>query len=233
MSTTLQAKTTARLILGAVALTLVAGLALAASSGSGTLLFTNTAQEGPGGEGSPPDGAPGEGRRPCRGGPGGIAAHAIHGELIVPQRPEPGEDPPEPGTEPTEFETIVLDAGVVTAVSDDSLTLERPDGKKVTVTITDDTRQREDADIEVGDKVRVIADTDGNARAIMSRPDRPSGPPDGEVQARPETGAEAGIERANKPCRPHRGARSGAPGARGRGDGEGPENPLEDVSSPV
>lgn len=244
MSTRLTGKVVANLIVGLVALALVAGLALAFSGGSSTVSFTNTAQEGSGGEGAPPDGAPPEGegqegrRGPCRGpGAGGVAAHAIHGELIVPERPEPGEEPPEPGTEPTEFETIVLDAGEVTAVSDDSLTLERPDGEKVTVKITDDTKQREDAAIEVGDKVRVIADSDGNARAIMSRPDRPAGAPEGEEQARPEGAANPGAEGDGRPCRPHRGGPGGPRGGGGGGgrpaDGEGPENPPEDVSTPA
>lgn len=101
--------------------------------------------------------------------------HAIHGEVIVPVRPAEGT--PE-DAEPT-FETVEFDRGKVVTATDDELTLERPDGVKVTVTISDATRFKgasKGSELTIGSPVFVVA-KDGTARHIgQPRDQRPPRP---------------------------------------------------------
>lgn len=196
MTGILKAKTVATLLAAATALALLAGLALAVSSDDSTLVL-NTAEDTPlaqaedgdgggGAEANADEGEEGEADRPhrrCRG-RGGPLGGAIHGELIVPERPESSEDGEGEGAdedaEPT-FETVVMDRGEVVSVDGNSVTIERPDGERVTVRITDDTKMG-DGEISVGDRVHVMADTEGNARVVAGH-NRPQ--PEGEGEARP------------------------------------------------
>lgn len=177
MSRMLTVRSVANVAVALVALVLLAGLALAVSGDDGAVTFTNTAQEDDAGEepGDRLDNRPGDRGdvlRRCRPHRGPVR-HAIHGELIVPERPEGEEE-----TESASFQTVVFDAGEVVEVSDDSLTLQRPDGESVTVRLGDDTRMRDDAP-EAGDTVRVVADDDGNARAVHTkRESRPESRPE-------------------------------------------------------
>ena len=195
----------ANVLIGLMVLAVVAGVAVAVS-GDDEGSFTNTALEDQTGA-SQDEGRPG---RPCRG-PAGPLRHAIHGELIVPEPPAEGEEPSEDA--PKSWQTIVFDAGTVVEASDDQLTLERPDGKKVTVDITDETRMREDAQLDEGDPVRVIADDDGHALGIMTPPDdRAQGQGQGEGEAQGEAQGEgARAERAAMRCGPRPGGMRGGP----------------------
>ncbi|MBI2169717.1 MAG: hypothetical protein HYU28_09510, partial [Actinobacteria bacterium] len=165
MSTTLSSRSKASIVVGIAVLAVVAGLAITTGGGDDSVVFSNAAQaQAQDGQGGDPQG------RPCPG-RGGPLGHAIHGELIVPEPPEDeseqaGEEPDE-DAEPT-FRNVVLDAGEVTAISDDSISLERPDGEEVTVGLTDDTKMREAP--EEGDRAVVVADEDGNALRVMYRP---------------------------------------------------------------
>ena len=130
--------------------------------------------------------APGDGpRRPGPG--GGPLARAVHGNLIV--RAQDGT-----------FENVAFDRGTLTAVSDSSLTLQRPDGVDVTVKLDGDTRYRgveNAAALRKGEPAAVVS-KDGTARVVMQRdPDAPARRP-GEGRRRPggpggPAGAPAGF----------------------------------------
>lgn len=70
------------------------------------------------------------------------------------------------------FALIITDAGTVTAVDGNTLTLERADGETVTVTASDDTKIRKGreaasmGDIEVGDIARVVQVDDGESTTV-------------------------------------------------------------------
>src|SRR4051794_1769392 len=59
----------------------------------------------------------------------GVLARAVHGDLVV--RGKDGN-----------FENVTYDRGTLDGVSGDTLTLTRPDGKKVSVKLTSDTKYR-------------------------------------------------------------------------------------------
>ena len=99
-------------------------------------------------------------RRPNR--PGHRLAHrAVHGDLIV--RGEDGE-----------FENVTFDRGRLTSVAEGSLTLERPDGVTVTVTLDDATRYRgvESADALRAGRPVFVTSKDGTATVVRQRPER-------------------------------------------------------------
>lgn len=225
MTAMLRSRSVASLTIAGLVLALVAGLALAVSHDESSLVLNTAAQEDQEENSADGDGQADAGRRRCgahRGGRFGPLGDAIHGELVVPEPPEEGEEGDEGDAEGARtFETVVLDAGEVTAVDDDSLTLERPDGESVTVRITDDTKMREAP--EEGDHVRVIADDDGNARAILARPERADRPERDERRAQAERvrGTAQG-----RPCGP--GAQGRRPGGRGPAPGA-PESTSEEI----
>lgn len=161
----------------------LAGAALAAGSDSTTSLLEAAAQED-GEEADAPEGVD-EQRRPCRPhGPGPEAeadgssgrrpgppfGRAIHAEVILPD----GDG----------FRTLVLDRGRAVEVSETSLTLERPDGERVTVTVTSETEVY--GEPEAGNPVSVAATPDGDALRIWAGPRCPDGPrPTGQNPPRP------------------------------------------------
>lgn len=153
----------AHVLIGMMALALVAGVAVAVS-GDDEVSFTNAALDTENG-----GGAADEHGRPRWCPPGGPLRAAIHGELLVPEPPAEGEEPDEDA--PKSWRTVIFDAGTVVEARDDELTLERPDGEEVTVDIIDETKMREDAELEEGDRVAVIADEDGDALGVMTPPD--------------------------------------------------------------
>jgi len=102
-------------------------------------------------------------------GPG--VGHAIHGELLVPVRSEDGSDAPRT------FETVIFDRGRVVTATDEQLTLERPDGQRVTVALNDDTSFRgvsKGSELKEGSPVFVVA-KDGVARHVGQPKPRPEG----------------------------------------------------------
>ena len=110
-----------------------------------------------------PEGAEGRPGRPGHPGRPGqrLARRAVHGDLIV--RGKEGE-----------FENVTFDRGRLTSVEGGSLTLERPDGVSVTVTLNDATRYR---GVEATDALRVdrpvfVTSKDGTATLVAQRPER-------------------------------------------------------------
>jgi hypothetical protein len=66
-------------------------------------------------------------RRPRPMKPDALVGRTVHGDLIV-------------GTKDGTFQKVTVDRGKLVSVDGDKLTIERADGPKVTVTLTDDTR---------------------------------------------------------------------------------------------
>ena len=140
----------------------------------GTQAQQTQAQEGD--QQTPP--AEGEGEREGRRrkGPGGphMLGRAIHGDLIV--RGENGQ-----------WENVTVDRGTVTAITESSIEIERPDGKKVTAALDENTRygpDRDRTDIQTGQPAMVVQ-KDGKAVMVAQkdpdrqRPPRGDGPPEG------------------------------------------------------
>ena len=100
------------------------------------------------------------------GGPHGFGPgveRAVHGDLIVPVRPADGDA----NATPT-FETVQFDRGKVVTATDESLTLERPDGKQVTVALNGDTKFKgvsKGSELTAGSPVFVVS-KDGVARTV-------------------------------------------------------------------
>jgi len=84
----------------------------------------------------------------------GILRRVVHGDLIV--RGKDG------------FQNVTYDRGKEDGVSDNSLTITRPDGKKVTVKLTSDTRYRgvKDASGLQAGKQTLVLSKDGNALMV-------------------------------------------------------------------
>ena len=103
---------------------------------------------------------PGE-RRKGRAGPH-LLGRAIHGDLIV-----PGEN--------GAWENVTVDRGTVTVINETSIEVERPDGKKVTAALDDNTRygpNRERTDVKPGQPAMVVQ-KDGKAVMVLQKdPDR-------------------------------------------------------------
>jgi hypothetical protein len=109
----------------------------------------------PGGGGRP--GVPGGGGRP---GPAAALGRAAHADLIVPKRGAEGQ-----------WETIQVDRGKVTAVSAETISLQRPDGPTVTLKVVAATRLQgaeKVTDLVVGRQV-VVVSAGGEARSIVAR----------------------------------------------------------------
>jgi len=90
----------------------------------------------------------------------GRLGRAAHAELLVPKKGAEGQ-----------WETVVLDRGKVTAVSADSIAVQRPDGPTVTLKVVPATKVRGATavtDLAVGREV-VIVSAGGEARSIVAR----------------------------------------------------------------
>lgn len=102
-------------------------------------------------------GKPGKGRGH---GKAAVLGRAAHADLVVPKRDAEGQ-----------WETIQVDRGKVTAVSADSISLERPDGPTVTVKVVAGTKVQgveKVTDLAVGREV-VVVSAGGEARSIVAR----------------------------------------------------------------
>jgi hypothetical protein len=112
--------------------------------------------------GSAPSAQPGTpaGRRGMK--PGGFLRRAVHGDLVV--RGKAG------------FENVTFDRGTLTSVDGNRLTIARPDGPSVTVTLTDATRYRGVAgkDALVTGKPTMVVSKDGNALMVGQPKERPA-----------------------------------------------------------
>ena len=87
-----------------------------------------------------------------------IARRSVHADLVVKDKD---------GT----YVTITVDRGTVTAASATSITLDRPDGKQVTLAVTTDTKVRGVASVaalQTG-KAAVVVSRSGTATQIGQR----------------------------------------------------------------
>jgi len=101
-------------------------------------------------------------------------------------------------------ETIRLDRGKITAVSDSSVTLEENDGNEVTIAVDGSTKvlagpgkKTAVGDLEAGQEVTVCGPEDGTAKAIMVPPkkgQRPSGKGNGQLPPPPPGGQFGGSQ---------------------------------------
>ena len=107
--------------------------------------------------------AGGKAGRPDRGGKPGRAAalgRAAHADLVVPKKDAEGQ-----------WEAVQVDRGKVTAVSADSISLQRPDGPTVTLKVVAATKRKgagQVADLAVGREV-VVVSAGGEARSVVAR----------------------------------------------------------------
>jgi hypothetical protein len=88
---------------------------------------------------------------------GGILRRVVHGDLIV--RGKDG------------FQNVTYDRGKEDGVSDNTLTITRPDGKKVSVKLTGDTKYKgvKDASQLQAGKQTLVVSKDGNALIVGQR----------------------------------------------------------------
>jgi hypothetical protein len=88
---------------------------------------------------------------------GGILKRVVHGDLIV--RGQGG------------FQNVTYDRGKEDGVSDNTLTITRPDGKKVSVKLTGDTKYKgvKDASQLQAGKPTLVVSKDGNALIVGQR----------------------------------------------------------------
>ena len=141
------------LVLGAV---LLGGGALAwaqTSDGSSSApTVAPTAQQAPDQPGNQAGNQPGR-----KGGRAGILRRVVHGDLIV--RGKDG------------FQNVTYDRGKEDGVSGDTLTITRPDDKKVSVKLTSDTKYRgvKDASQLQAGKPTLVVSKDGNALIVGQR----------------------------------------------------------------
>jgi len=101
----------------------------------------------------------------------GILQRVVHGDLIV--RGKDG------------FQNVTYDRGKEDGVSDNTLTITRPDGKKVSVKLTSDTKYRgvKDASQLQAGKQTLVLSKDGNALMVAQRSgDKNGNAPGGQVQ---------------------------------------------------
>jgi hypothetical protein len=101
----------------------------------------------------------------------GILRRVVHGDLIV--RGKDG------------FQNVTYDRGKEDGVSDNTLTITRPDGKKVSVKLTGDTKYRgvKDASQLQAGKQTLVLSKDGNALMVAQRSgDKNGDAPGGQVQ---------------------------------------------------
>jgi hypothetical protein len=88
----------------------------------------------------------------------GILQRTVHGDLIV--RGKNG------------FENVTYDRGKEDGVSNGTLTITRPDGKKVSVKLTADTKYKgvkDASELQTG-KPTIVVSRDGNALMVAQRP---------------------------------------------------------------
>jgi hypothetical protein len=87
----------------------------------------------------------------------GILQRVVHGDLIV--RGKDG------------FQNVTYDRGKEDGVSDNTLTITRPDGKKVSVKLTSDTKYKgvKDASQLQAGKPTIVVSKDGNALMVGQR----------------------------------------------------------------
>jgi hypothetical protein len=93
-----------------------------------------------------------------------IGGRVVHGDLIV-----KGQD--------GKFENVTYDRGTLDGVSGDTLTLTRPDGKKVSVKLTSDTKFRgvgSASELKAG-KQTLVTSRDGKALTVAQRPGNKQG----------------------------------------------------------
>jgi hypothetical protein len=96
----------------------------------------------------------------------GILRRVVHGDLVV--RGKDGN-----------FENVTYDRGTLDGVSGDTLTLTRPDGKKVSVKLTSDTKFRGVAnasELKAG-KQTLVTSRDGKALTVAQRAGNKQGGP--------------------------------------------------------
>lgn len=88
---------------------------------------------------------------------GGILKRVVHGDLIV--RGKDG------------FQNVTYDRGKEDGVSDNTLTITRPDGKKVSVKLTSDTKYKgvKDASELQAGRPTLVVSKDGNALIVGQR----------------------------------------------------------------
>jgi len=104
-----------------------------------------------------PAGAPSGQQAPAaqgKAGRAGILRRVVHGDLVV--RGKDG------------FQNVTYDRGTEDGVSDNALTITRPDGKKVTVKLTSDTRYsgvKDASGLQAGKQTLVLS-KDGNALMV-------------------------------------------------------------------
>ena len=92
-----------------------------------------------------------------KGGAKGLLRRVVHGDLVV--RGKDG------------FQNVTYDRGKEDGVSDNTLTITRPDGKKVSVKLTGDTKYRgiKDASQLQAGKPTIVLSKDGNALMVGQR----------------------------------------------------------------
>jgi hypothetical protein len=91
--------------------------------------------------------------------PGALLGRVVHGDLVV--RGQDGK-----------FENVTYDRGTLDGVDGDTLTITRPDGKKVSVNLTSDTKYRGVAnagELKTG-KQTIVTSRDGKALTVAQRP---------------------------------------------------------------
>jgi hypothetical protein len=98
-----------------------------------------------------------QGKAAGKAGRAGVLRRVVHGDLVV--RGKDG------------FQNVTYDRGTEDGVSDNALTITRPDGKKVTVKLTGDTRYRgvKDASQLQAGKQTLVVSKDGNALMVGQR----------------------------------------------------------------
>jgi hypothetical protein len=135
-----------------LAVLLLAGVLL----GGGAVAWAQTSD---GSSSAPTTAAPNARQRPGRGGAEyGLLRRVVHGDLVV--RGKNGQ-----------FENVTYDRGTEDGVSGDTLTITRPDGKKVIVKLTSDTKFKgvKDASQLQAGKQTIIISRDGKALVVGQR----------------------------------------------------------------
>ena len=126
--------------------------------GGGAYAWAQTSDTSPAAPTTQPPKA-GQQARPGRAGKGenGILRRVVHGDLVV--RGKDG------------FQNVTYDRGKEDGVSDNTLTITRPDGKKVSVKLTGDTKYRgvKDASQLQAGKQTLVLSKDGNALMVAQR----------------------------------------------------------------
>ena len=154
----------------ALAVALVGGGAVAwAQTSDGSSSPPTTGQQAPAAQQGPAH----PGQRGQRGqSANGLLRRVVHGDLIV--RGKDG------------FQNVTYDRGKEDGVSDNTLTITRPDDKKVSVKLTGDTTYRgvQDASQLQAGKQTIVVSKDGNALVVGQRSGAKNGgsPSDGQTQ---------------------------------------------------